>query len=190
MSKREILTQKKWKTLEAPWQYFIKDFPHSTVDFFYRIKGLFTWARQNGLHGPVHAGTIFALGSYKKFQPGVSEMNLKRPKILGTSYGANFEKQRKHRETQKFSRIRVFLSYGNSYSCITAVKWDAYCVENTACNGKMPSRPAEFIRVTGLKCSYGQKILEHLPTREPGWKNGDLGNRASPPSHMITSKIL
>ena len=47
-----------------------------------------------------------------------------------------------------------------------------------------------FIQVTGLKCSYGQKILEHLPTRDPGWKNGDLGNRASPPSHMNTSKIL
>ena len=26
--------------------------------------------------------------------------------------------------------------------------------------------------------------------RDPGWKNRDLGNRASPPSHMNTSKIL
>ena len=87
----------------------------------------------------------FRLGFYTRNFSPVSEMNLKGPKILGTSYGANFGKQRKHRETQKLSRIRVFHSYGNSYSCITAVKWDAYCVENTACNGKMPSRPAEFI---------------------------------------------
>ena len=28
------------------------------------------------------------------------------------------------------------------------------------------------------------------PYRDPGWKNRDLGNRASPPSHMNTSKIL
>ena len=26
--------------------------------------------------------------------------------------------------------------------------------------------------------------------RDPGWKNGDVGNRASPPCHMNTSKIL
>ena len=26
--------------------------------------------------------------------------------------------------------------------------------------------------------------------RDPGWKNRDLGNRASPPSHLNTSKTL
>ena len=49
-------------------------------------------------------------------------MNLKGTKILGTSYGANFEKQRKLREKQKLMSIRAFHSFGNSYSCITAVK--------------------------------------------------------------------
>ena len=29
-----------------------------------------------------------------------------------------------------------------------------------------------------------------LAYRDLGWKNQDLGNRASPPSHMNTSKIL
>ena len=72
-------------------------------------------------------------------------MNLKGPKILGTSYGANFEKQRKLREKQKLMSIRAFHSFGNSYSCITAVKWNSYYVENTAGNGTMPSRPPEFI---------------------------------------------
>ena len=41
----------------------------------------------------------FALVSYVKFQP--SFHGGKRPKILGTSSGAKFEKQSKHIETQK-----------------------------------------------------------------------------------------
>ena len=36
-----------------------------------------------------------------------------------------------------------------------------------------------FILVTGLKCSYG-KIFEPA-CRDPGWKNRNLGNRASSP---------
>ena len=46
----------------------------------------------------------------------------------------------------------------------------------------------EFIPVTGMKCSYG-KIFQPA-YRDPGWKNRDLGNRARPPSHMNTLKIL
>ena len=45
-------------------------------------------------------GMNFALGSFEKFQPGFRDE--KRPKILGTSSGAKFEKQSKHDETQKF----------------------------------------------------------------------------------------
>ena len=45
-------------------------------------------------------GTNFALGSYDKFQPGFRDE--KRPKIVVTSSGSKFEKQRKHGETQKF----------------------------------------------------------------------------------------
>ena len=54
--------------------------------------------------GPLHmnpvTGTNFALGSYEKFQPGF--LDEKRPKILGTSSGAKFEKPSKYGETQKF----------------------------------------------------------------------------------------
>ena len=46
----------------------------------------------------------------------------------------------------------------------------------------------EFIPVTGMKCSYG-KIFQPA-YRDPDWKNRDIGNRARPPSHMNTSKIL
>ena len=78
-------------------------------------------------------GMNFALGSYEKFQPGFRDE--KRSKILGTSSGAKFGKQSKHGETQNFN-FRAYLSIGNSESCITAVKWDAYDVENTAGNAR------------------------------------------------------
>ena len=54
-------------------------------------------------------GMNFALGSYEKFQPGFRDEE--RPKFLGTSSGAKFEKQSKRGETQKF---RAYYSYGNS----------------------------------------------------------------------------
>ena len=58
--------------------------------------------------GPLHmspvdragppTGKNFALGSYEKLQPGFRDE--KRPKILGTSFGAKLEKQNKDGETQ------------------------------------------------------------------------------------------
>ena len=48
--------------------------------------------------GPV-TRTNFALGSYEKFQPGFQDE--KRPKILGMSCGAKFEKQSKRDKTQR-----------------------------------------------------------------------------------------
>ena len=59
--------------------------------------------------GPLHMGAVewagpvtrtnFALGSYEKFQPGFQDE--KRPKILGMSRGAKFEKQSKRDKTQR-----------------------------------------------------------------------------------------
>ena len=77
------------------------------------------------LAGPL-TGSNFTLGSYEKFQPGFRDE--KRPK---TSCVAKFEKQSKHGETQSYN-FRTYYSFGNSYSCITFVKWDACDVENTA----------------------------------------------------------
>ena len=42
-----------------------------------------------------------------------------------------------------------------------------------------PGNPAEVFIWQNFQPAY----------RDPGWKNRDLGNRASPPSHMNTSKI-
>ena len=45
--------------------------------------------------------------------------------------------------------------------------------------------------VSGLECSYGKNSKNfQLGYRDLGRKNRDLGNRASPPSHMNTSKFL
>ena len=45
-------------------------------------------------------GRSFALSSYEKFNPGFRDE--KRPKILGRTSGAKFEKPSKHGERQKF----------------------------------------------------------------------------------------
>ena len=52
----------------------------------------------------------------------------------------------------------AYHSFGNSSSCITAVKWDARDVENTAGNARRchPDHQNSFISVTGLKSSYGK----------------------------------
>ena len=61
--------------------------------------------------GPL-TGINSALGSDEKFQPGLPDE--KRPKILSTSCGARFEKQRKH-EIQRYN-FRTHHSFGNSYA--------------------------------------------------------------------------
>ena len=82
-------------------------------------KGLFTWAQLAGLARL--PGRIFASGLYEKFQLGFR--NEIRPNILATSSGAKCEKASKHGETQKSETFRAYHSFGNSYGCITAVKW-------------------------------------------------------------------
>ena len=105
--------------------------------------------------GPL-IGTNFTLGSYEKFQPGCR--NEKRPR---TSCGAKFVKQSKHGETQSYS-FGTYRSFGNSYSCMTAVKWYACDVENTAGKARRcrihSNNSSRFHpgRRTGLKCSYGK----------------------------------
>ena len=104
-----------------------------------------------------------------------------------TSCGAKFEKQSKHGETQSYN-FRAYYRFGNSESCITVIKWDAYDEENTA--SKQDN--AEFIRRThpGNRAELFKWPHFQPACQDPCWKNQDLGNRASPPSHMNTSKIL
>ena len=69
--------------------------------------------------GPL-AGTNFALGSYKKTQPGFRDE--KRWKILGKSFGAKLKKQNTDSETQPSYYFYAYHGFGNPFSCITAVK--------------------------------------------------------------------
>ena len=83
--------------------------------------------------GPL-TGTNFALGSYEKSQPGFRDE--KRPKILGTSFGAKLEKQNKDGETQPSYYFYAYHGFGNPFSCITAVKRVANDVENSSVKAK------------------------------------------------------
>ena len=87
----------------------------------------------------------------------------------------------------------AYHSFGNSQSCITSVKWDAYDVGNTAgINDKtMPSGRhilSRFHPGDRAEVLMGQKFQPAY--RDRGWKNRGHGNRASPPSCINTWKIL
>ena len=101
------------------------------------------------------SGSNFALVSYEKFQPGFRDE--KRPGRVQARISRN-KATIANRKGITFAHI---IALETLNSCITAVKCDAYDVENTA--GKVrrcmhPGRQinAAFITVTRLKCSYGK----------------------------------
>ena len=146
-------------------------------------EGLFIWARLTGLARL--PGWILPWVHMRNFSP-VSEMR-KGQRVLAPNLGnkANIAKH-------KNFNFRAYLSIGNSQSCITAVKWDAYDLENTAGN----ARRCHPDRHNSLRFHPGNRdevfIWQNFQPayRDLGWKNRDLGNQASPPSHMNTSKIF
>ena len=84
----------------------------------------------------------------------------------------------------------TYHSFGNSQSCITAVKWDAYDVENTAHNAGQghPDCQSSCFQ----PCDWAEVFIwqNFQPIyRDLGWKNWDLGNRASLPSHLNTENF-
>ena len=84
----------------------------------------------------------------------------------------------------------AYHSFGNSQSCITAVKWDAYDVKNTAgISGKTmpPQISSRFHPGNRAEVLIGQKFQPAY--RDRGWKNRGLGNRASPSSRINTTTI-
>ena len=97
-----------------------------------------------------------------------------RTKILGTNSGA------KNRETKQafLTPLSVKLQLNGMLMMwkIQQAKQDGVILFQRI--------HATFIPVTGLKCSHG-KIFQPA-YRDTGWKNRDLVNRASPPSHMNT----
>ena len=102
-------------------------------------------------------GLNFVLGLYEKFQPGFRDE--KRPKILGTSSGAKFEKLSKHGETKILPFAPIIAS-----AILKAVslqlngmlmmwKIQPATQDDAICTARI--HPA-FIPLPGLKCSYGK----------------------------------
>ena len=93
--------------------------------------------------GPLHMsptrlpGPVSPWVHMRHFSP-VSEMRGRRRVVARNSGNKN-----KHGETQSYN-FRTYYSFGNSESCITVVKWDAYDEENTAAK----QDKAELIRRT------------------------------------------
>ena len=79
----------------------------------------------------------------------------------------------------------AYHSFGNSSSCITAVKWDAYDVENTAGNARR-CHPDHL----NSSCFHPGNLSEVFIWQnfQPAYR--DLENRASLPSHINASNIL
>ena len=134
------------------------------------------------------SGMNFALGSLWEFQPGFWDE--KWPKILGTSSGTNSRnKANMAKHSNNNHNFLAYHSFGNSLNCIAPVKWDAHDVENTAGNAKR----CILDRQSSCSCHHGNwgevsTWQNFQPTyyQDPSWKNLDLGNRTSPPSHMNT----
>ena len=107
----------------------------------------------------------FRLGFVWEFSAYCSFRDEKRTKGDEFWSRAKFEKKANMVKLTQSYNFRSYQSFGNSYSCITAVKRDAYDVENTAGKERRchPGRPVAeakrrikpaFIPITGLKCPY------------------------------------
>ena len=116
------------------------------------------------------------------------------------------EKKSSNMVNHKNLNFCTYHSFGNSLSCITAVKWDAYDVENTADNAGRPSGLPELllssqwlgwsVHMAKFPAHLPRSRLKKLRSRKPSQpalsyehienftKNlkvrQDLGNRASP----------
>ena len=109
--------------------------------------------------GPL-TGTSFALGSYEKIQPGFRDE--KRPKILGTSFGAKLEKQNKDGETQPSYYFCAYHCFGNPFSCIIAVQQVANDVENSSVKANDANRVA-LLRKRNYSLCDETALLCHRP---------------------------
>ena len=132
-------------------------------------------------NGPV-TGTNFALGSYEKFQPGFRYE--KRPNILATD-------EQTWRNTNIITLVPIIalatLKVVSLQLNGMLMMWKIQQANARLCN---PDRQNSSCFHLGNRAEvFIWKSFQ--PTyRHPGWKNRDLGNRASPPSHKNTSKIL
>ena len=71
---------------------------------------------------------------------------------------ANVAKHKNH-------NFRACHSFGNSHSCITAVKWDAYDVENTAGNARRCNPIKKFVKISSRAWLLTLFSLSRTPVR-------------------------
>ena len=127
-----------------------------------KLRGLFTWARLTGMTRLL--GPISPWVHMKNFSP-VSDMRKGRISLRQTS---------KHSETQNHN-FRAYHSFGNSYSCITAVRWDVYDVENTAGNARLcdPGRQSSPSLCQALRQYSGDVLNEQSENKTRAtWERG------------------
>ena len=137
-----------------------------------------------GRAGPVTAGRIFASGSYRKFQLGFRDEI--RPNILAMSSGGNARKQAnmaKHKNpitSALIIALAILMAVSLQLNRMLVMWKIQRAMQDDAIRAARvhPGNRAELHKT--FQPAY----------RDPGRKNGDLGNRASPPCHMNTSKIL
>ena len=108
----------------------------------------------------------------RNFSP-VSETK-KGSKTLATSSGAKFEKQSKHGEAQSYN-FSAYHRFGNSSSCITAVKWDAYDDENIAGKAKRYHIRRGALNLSHVHLgNWAELFIWQSAYRDPSWKKKEI----------------
>ena len=104
----------------------------------------------------------------RNFSP-VSETK-KGSKTLATSSDAKFEKQSKHGEAQSYN-FSAYHRFGNSFSCITAVKWDAYDDENIAGKARRYHIRRGALNLSHVHLgNWAELFIWQSAYRDPSWK--------------------
>ena len=145
------------------------------------------------LWGPLHMSPVdrdeFRLGFIWEISAWFPRRE--KAKDPGTSSGAKFEKQSRHGETKNLTLVPTIASVTltavslqlNGMFMISKIQ---QAMQDDAIQTAR-IHPA-FILVTGMNEEFIWQNFEPA-YRDLGWKNWDLGNRASPSFHMLTSII-
>ena len=146
-------------------------------------KGLFIWARLTRL--ACSYWDEFHLGFTWEFHPSVQDE--KRRKILGTGSYFKFKKQRA--QTWWITKILTFAPI----IALATLKAASLQLNGMLMMWKIQQTMQDDHPDCQSSCFHLSDWAEVFtwqnfqPTcRDPGWKNWDLGNRASLPSHMNT----
>ena len=131
------------------------------------------------------AGTNFVLGSYEKFRPAFQDEK-KGQRSRGRVLVRNSRKKARRRNTK-------LITFAHIIALVTLK------IVSVQLNGMLmmwkiqQAMQDDAIQVAIIHQGNRAEmfISENFQPayRDPGWKNRDLGNRASPPSHTNTSKI-